>query len=70
MNSIELKKVIQATLKGLEDHQRFGILFDLILEECKTAQITREAFLEIVSDVMGNPVVYDDFKDSSVVQLN
>ena len=65
MNSIELKRVIQNTLKGLKDHERFGILFELVLSECKKAEITREAFMDIIGEVFNNPMVYDDFRDNS-----
>lgn len=70
MDRMKLKKLILATMSNLEDHERFGMLFDLMLEECKEAKITRKVFLDLICNVIENPLVYQDFADYHPRDIN
>ena len=70
MDRLKLKKLIEATMQNMEDHEKFGLLFDMMLDRCREAKITKKVFLELICNVIENPLVYEDFADHHPRDIN
>jgi hypothetical protein len=44
-----------------KDSERFTILFDLMIEECRSANMTKEAFLRMIEISVNSPGIREDF---------
>jgi hypothetical protein len=56
-----IKFRIKQLIQDGKDSERFSILFDLMMEECRSASMTKQAFMQMIETSVNSPGIREDF---------